>query len=133
MDNKTLALAVIQLVKEYITAAPGSLEERKAANSCAAMLTVQQDVIVAALRADQTPKRRSRGRACGDLMATILTFVSGQEEVSVGNIVALAGSNYTRKQVYNALGRLTRSGELENVRYGMYRKPQEQTNELSRG
>ncbi|OOO32817.1 hypothetical protein EFR00_30265 [Rhizobium sophoriradicis] len=59
----------------------------------------------------------------GDVLGTVVRFVQRKQEVTVEDVkeaVREAGLDATPKEVYNAIGYLTRKGHMRRVGYGRY-------------
>lgn len=59
----------------------------------------------------------------GDVLASILNFVKKNQEFTVAEVrerVDLSGVSAAPKEIYNALGYLTRKGRVRRVGYGKY-------------
>ncbi|MGO7116265.1 hypothetical protein [Rhizobium leguminosarum] len=59
----------------------------------------------------------------GDVLGTVVRFVQRKQEVTVEDVkeaVREAGLDVAPKEVYNAIGYLTRKGHMRRVGYGRY-------------
>ncbi|QWW67949.1 hypothetical protein [Rhizobium sp. WYJ-E13] len=99
-------------------------DSQKVADQIRALLeSVPQESREAILAAISEYVRPIPIERAGDVLGTVVRFVQRKQQVTVEDVkdaVREAGLDATPKEVYNAIGYLTRKGHMRRVGYGRY-------------
>jgi len=127
LKEHTLAMSrVVRFPKHSASASDAATDprSREIAEEIAALLRTlsepEQDrvlrMVTGAIRPIETPR-------AGEVLGTVVRLMKGGSQLTVDTVkrgVASEGVEATSKEIYNALGYLTRKGHVKRIGYGRY-------------